>query len=388
MTKRYLTPFSWLYEGVIRARNWRYDHVAGASVRVGRPVISVGNLTVGGTGKTPFVLEVVRRLRARGRRPVVLTRGYGAAAGETADEVLEFQTAEPGLPIVVNPDRVAGAAEALRTAAGDCFVLDDGFQHRRIRRELDIVLIDALDPWGGGWLLPAGRLREPRSSLRRASLIVMTRANQVSAEELGEALAEVRRIAADRPMVTARLRVEGLTAMGSGMAGETPTPPGMAGETPTPPFTLYGRRGRPPHPSPLVAGETPTPSGAAGETPTPRPTPPRGLRVLPVCGLGNPTTFLRLVAELADDVAAPMVFCDHQRYGPAEVEAICAAANTAKAAAVVTTRKDWVKLAPQWPAAGGSSPAPPLLRLDVRLEPDDPDGVLDALLARAIEERA
>ncbi len=156
-----LTPLSMVYAAGVGIRNLYYERARGAVHRAAIPVISIGNLTAGGTGKTPFVVEVVRRLRALERNPVILTRGYAAAPGETADEVLEFRETLPGVAVVVDPDRVRGAETAHEQHGADCVVLDDGFQHRRLGRDLDIVVIDTLDPWGGGLILPAGRLREP-----------------------------------------------------------------------------------------------------------------------------------------------------------------------------------------------------------------------------------
>jgi tetraacyldisaccharide 4'-kinase len=142
-------PLSHLYAAMMTWRNRRYDE-PGAALSAGVPVISVGNLTVGGTGKTPLVMEIVRKLVAAGRRPAILTRGYHARRGETADEVQEYAAELPDVPVVVDADRVAGAATAQAVHAADCCVLDDGFQHRRLARDLDVVLIDALRPWGGG----------------------------------------------------------------------------------------------------------------------------------------------------------------------------------------------------------------------------------------------
>lgn len=208
-----LTPLSAVYGAAVAARNSYYDRVPSASHTAGIPVISVGNLTVGGTGKTPLTIEIVRRLRAAGRRPAILTRGYGAAGGETADEVLEFEVALPDLPVVVNADRVAGAVAARRDHGADCLVLDDGFQHRRLRRDLDVVLVDALDWCGGGRVLPAGRLREPLSSLGRADWIVITRCNQVEPSLVQDVVTNLHHHAPDVPVVKAAIEAERLVGL-------------------------------------------------------------------------------------------------------------------------------------------------------------------------------
>jgi tetraacyldisaccharide 4'-kinase len=327
------TPASLVYGAAIRCRNLVYDRAGGAIRRAAVPVISIGNVTTGGTGKTPLVIEVVRRLRALGRCPAILTRGYRGTAEHPADEVLEFREAVPDVPVVVNPDRVAGAATAHAEHAADCLVLDDGFQHRRLHRDLDVVVIDALEPWGGGRLLPAGRLREPLSSLRRADFFVISRSNQVDADTLTKIDATLERYATGAPVVRALLEAESVV--------------GLDGEA-APPDRLGGRS------------------------------------VLCVCGIGNPRTLQRSVEALAERVCPPLTFRDHHRYEPADVEAIARTAEQRKVDVVVTTRKDWVKLAPLWKQRAGSR-TPPLWRLDVRLVLADEAGVVDRHLKQVIE---
>lgn len=321
-----LLPMSGLYGALVRARNWRFDHHPGATRRARVPVISVGNLSVGGTGKTPMVIEIVRRLREWGRRPAILTRGYRAPRGQTADEVLEFREALPDVQVVVNPDRVAGATEAVARHGAESLVLDDGFQHRRLARDLDIVLIDALNPWGGGHVLPAGRLREPCSGLRRADVFVVTRANQAAAAAV-QMVEEWLRHFGDQPILRANVEAGAIIDMD----GASLTPAALTGRT-----------------------------------------------VLAACGLGNPRTFVHLVEQFTERRCALASFDDHHYYRPTDVTRLQHAARRAGADVVVTTRKDWVKLAPLWPAAG-----PTLWRLDVRLVLPAADE-LDARLRRAL----
>jgi len=328
-----LVPLSFLYAGAMRCRNLYYDRVRGAARQAGVPVISIGNLTVGGTGKTPLVIEVVRRLKEMGRRPAILTRGYRGSANEPADEVLEFHQALPDVPVIVTPDRLAGATAAHADHTADCVVLDDGFQHRRLRRDLDIVLVDALAPWGGGWVLPAGRLREPLSGLSRAHLLVISRNNQVAPSALAEIHATLQRHAPGTPFVHASVEAERVVRLD----GSSAQPAELAGRC-----------------------------------------------VLPVCGLGNPLTFLRLVETLAGRVCPPLVFPDHHRYTNDDVGAVGAAAQTQKVDVVMTTRKDWVKLAALWRRFAGGN-VPPLARLDIRLVLADDGGVLDDRLRQALE---
>lgn len=331
--RRLLLPFSLAYHAAMRLRNLAYDRVPALTCRAGIPVISVGNITVGGTGKTPMVVDLVLRLQALGRRPAILTRGYKGTADQPADEVLELRAALPGVPVVVDRDRVAAAGEAQRSHGADCAVLDDGFQHRRLARDLDIVLIDALDPWGGRAVLPAGRLREPLDGLRRADALVITRANQVAAARVDEIVARLRRIVLDTPIWRAGVEAAAVVD--------------VAGQS-QPATTLNGRR------------------------------------VFVVCGLGNPATFRQLVESSGGIIVGQLVFHDHHRYDSPDVERIDAVAQRTAAEHVVTTRKDWVKLVRLW-----SGRRRPLVRLDVRVTwPEATTKTeLDARLRLAVEDR-
>ena len=324
-----LLPLSWPYSLAVRARNRRYDRGDGV-LRAAVPVISIGNITTGGTGKTPLIMRVVEMLTRRGFKPAILTRGYAASHGQTADEVLEYQTALPNTRVVVDPDRVAGARRAVEVLAADCLVLDDGFQHRRLDRDLDIVLIDALDPWGGGRLLPAGNLREPLAALRRAGLIIISRANQGDAYALEYIEQRLHSLAPRAPRVLASVE-----------------------------------------PTLVHASESSQDVDELGYQ-----------VILPVCGIGNPASFVKLVDSLAGQVAPALRFPDHHRYDARDVQRIRRAAQRCEADLVLTTRKDWVKLAPLWADADG---LPALARLDIRLIVHDPDGALDAALTRALE---
>lgn len=344
-----LAPAAWLYGCAIALRNRRFDRHAAASHAAPVPVISVGNLTVGGVGKTPMVIELVHRLIALGRRPAVLTRGYGARPGRAADEVLELRSALPDTPVVVDADRVRGAAAAALQGA-DVVVLDDGFQHRRLRRDLDLVLVDALNPWGGGRLLPAGRLREPLASLRRAHAVIITRANQAHADALAVIERDVRRHAPDAYVCHASVAPVGLTILNPSdrLAPSSSAPLRPASTAAPPPSTAGSAPGTPPKtsgPPMLVARAHPAPP--PGESTTFA----VGARVLPVCGIGNPASFVALLRALAPHTSEPgCIFRDHHDYTAADVAMIRATAERRGADLVVTTRKDWVKLAPLWPA--------------------------------------
>ncbi len=160
-------------------RNRRFDRRPPRSVS--RPVISVGNLTVGGTGKTPLVGWLAEQLQSAGYRPAIVSRGYGGSEGRLNDEGRELARRLPDVPQTQSADRYVAAREAIETYRAELLILDDGFQHRRLARQVDIVLIDALCPWGYDHLLPRGLLREPLRGLARAHAVVLTRSGAVDA---------------------------------------------------------------------------------------------------------------------------------------------------------------------------------------------------------------
>jgi tetraacyldisaccharide 4'-kinase len=312
-----------IYRPLMALRNLAYDRRVLTIRRLPVPVISVGNLTVGGTGKTPLVALLCSRCRAQGRRVAVLSRGYRADLNGTNDEARLLDA-----PVVCDPDRHAGGRRAIAGGA-DCLILDDGFQHRRLHRDLDLVCIDATRPFGrddghNGALLPLGFLREPRAALRRADAIVVTRTDQVDArrrERLATALATY-----DRPVFTTCHRAVGL--------------------------------------QPLAGGETRPPADLAGR------------RALVVSAIGHPAAFERLVRDLGAEVVAVERFADHHAYTSAEAQALAARAR-ATGATLLTTAKDAVKLAPLLPGSDA-------LVLTVALVPDDPAG-LDRLVASCLD---
>lgn len=174
---------SWPYGLAMRWRNRGYDRNPAKTTRVGVPVVSIGNLTLGGTGKTPLVEWLCRWLREQGIRVAIVSRGYGAEDGASNDEARELEEKLPDVPHVQNPDRVAAATLAIEELATQFIVLDDAFQHRRIARDLDIVLIDATEPFGHGYVFPRGTLREPLSGAARAQVLILTRADQIPPPE-------------------------------------------------------------------------------------------------------------------------------------------------------------------------------------------------------------
>jgi tetraacyldisaccharide 4'-kinase len=310
------------YAWEVRRRNRRFDSGRVQPAVVEAPVISVGNLTVGGTGKTPLVLWIGRWLKSRGHEVTIISRGYGRQSNAPNDEALELAARLPGVKQIQNPDRVAAAREAVGRASGppvsdgleahpadtleahptdtleahptQVLVLDDAFQHRRIARDLDIVLLDALEPFGYEHLLPRGLLREPIESLSRAAVVALSRADAVSEARRREIEARVRSLA----------------------------PQALWLELAHQPTALVSHAGQS---QPLEAW--------------------RGKRVAAFCGIGNPAGFRHTLASCGLGVAALREFPDHFAYPPraiAELETWLGDQSGIEAA--VCTRKDLVKL--------------------------------------------
>lgn len=272
----------------LRARAYRTGLVK--QQRLDGFVISVGNLTVGGTGKTPIVAWIAERLANEGKHVGILTRGYGGEERGTSDEVklLRARLGERAA-IGVGPDRVANGRE-LEKQGVEWFVLDDGFQHLQLARQVDIVLIDATNPFGGGHLLPAGRLREPKMALGRASVIVITRSEHAPAVE-----ATVRRFS-NAPIFYTQT---GLDAIRSVVDGQ------MAGGA-------------------VNVGDV-APAFA-------------------FCGVGNPGAFLADLRAWGVQVAGHKIFRDHHRYTAADDAQIVREAKAARAQALICTEKDFYNL--------------------------------------------
>ena len=212
---RWLLIPAWLcYRPLIGLRNCAYDRGWLRSTRLPVPVISIGNLTAGGTGKTPAALAVVAWLCAHGRRPAIIARGYRGVDGVNEEAQLAGD-----IPVICNPDRIAGGRQAI-AAGADCLVLDDGFQHRRLARDLDIVVIDATRPWGHdagarGAVLPLGYLREGRSGLHRTGLCWLSRTDLVDDLRLIQVCSE---LPAGMPTVMERMRGATLTPLSGGVS--------------------------------------------------------------------------------------------------------------------------------------------------------------------------
>ncbi|MBA3480175.1 MAG: tetraacyldisaccharide 4'-kinase [Pirellulales bacterium] len=293
MLRAGLYAASFPYRWVVRTRNRRYDRGGAEIHQVAVPVVSVGNLTVGGTGKTPMVEWIARHLRAKGVRVAILSRGYGAEQGGLNDEALELELALPDVPHLQNPDRVASSAIAIEELATQLLLLDDGFQHRRLARDLDIVLLDASEPFGFDHVLPRGTLREPVDGLRRAGVVVLSRADMIGLDQR-EA---IRRRALELSPQAAWCEVEHRAAALVDASGEASPIASLAGKS-----------------------------------------------VAAFCGIGNPAGFRHTLDALGANVAAWREFPDHHNYTRGDVDAICTLARDSGAKLIVCTRKDLVKL--------------------------------------------
>ena len=317
-----LWPAELAYSSAVRLRGSLYDHGWLAMHAPPLPVLAIGNVSVGGTGKTPVAAWAVARLRERGARPSVVLRGYGG------DEPLVHEVLNPGVPVIVDADRVRGARTAL-DAGADCVVLDDAFQHRRLKRTADWVLVSAERFGRPTRLLPAGPLREPHRAIARADVVIVTR----KTEPAQRAADAAERLQAATRVVSAVVHL---------------APDGVVD-------ALDGtRRG-------------------LDEL--------RDVRVLIVAGVGAPETFFDQLRE--HGLLNPWVisYGDHHAFTAADVQFMMRTAPRAEA--VVCTLKDAVKLAPLWPRDGL-----PLWYVSQRAVVERGADVLDASLASILAARA
>jgi tetraacyldisaccharide 4'-kinase len=318
------------YGIAVRLRNLGYDRGWLKAHRAATPVVCVGNLTVGGTGKTPFVEHVAGFYRRRDVRVAVLSRGYGAETGPN-DEALVLEENLPDVPHLQGKDRVALAISAIEELESELLVLDDGFQHRRLGRDLDLVLIDATAPWGYGRLLPRGLLREPPRGLRRAHLIALTRCDHVNEAAKARVRWEVERLAPAVPVIeTTHCPVELVNSDGATAALDTL----------------------------------------------------RGRTVAAFCGVGNPESFRRTLTDCGADVFAFRAYPDHHAYTRADVDDLRAwARGLPLDCQVVVTQKDLVKL--RLPLLGDLL----LWSLRIRLHVETGADELERLLEMALGDR-
>lgn len=304
-----LLPAWPLWRLAVALRNRAYD--AGMLSMWGQsvPVISVGNITLGGTGKTPLVQYLVKMLQDQARKPWVLSRGYKALA-DGRNEEAQLLTC----PVICNPSRCEGARQAIKQGA-DCLILDDGFQHRKIARHLNLVCIDATRPWGRpngrmGATFPLGRLRESPSALLRADAIILTRCDQAPHEDLRASLFQKWR----RPVFRSSHQASRLEHLGSGQTA--------------PLSWLSGRQ------------------------------------VIAAAGIGQPQAFARTLGGLGAEIEKLHPFPDHHHYTEKDAKALI---DQCQGRPLIITAKDAVKLRPLMP------PEVPcwVLHVELTLDPSD-----------------
>lgn len=305
--KTLLAIIACIYSIIIKLRNLLYDVKVFKTYQHETTVISIGNITTGGTGKTPLVIWLYNFLAERNVKCAILTRGYKAdkksnssqiESGKTTsisytDEPAILSESCPKSKVIVNPDRVAGASEAIEKFAPEVLILDDGFQHRRLARDLDIITIDATQPFGYNKILPAGLLREPLNSLKRANAIVLTRCDQIPAPELNRIENKLQAVNPDMIITRSVHKVAGVkTTDGESINNENL----------------------------------------------------KGKKIFAFCGIGNPNAFLNTIKTLGAELTGTKIFNDHYQYTDTCLSEIYELAGLSKAELILTTQKDWTKI--------------------------------------------
>ncbi len=283
-----------VYGLVMRGRNLLFAIGILHSRAAGVPVISIGNITTGGTGKTPLVIWLCNYLRNMGIHSSILTRGYKTHPDQITDEPALLAKACPDTDVVVNPNRVAGAKKAISVHQAQTLVLDDGFQHRRLKRDLDIVAVDATCPFGYGRVLPAGLLREPKGGLSRADAVIITRFDQADAEQMRQLEEKIQQISPNIPIAKAVHKHTGAVTFQNEKLGLEEL---------------------------------------------------RSKKIFAFCGIGNPNAFFRCLEQNDLSLADTQTFDDHHAYTQEEMKQIFERAISCGAEMILCTQKDWVKSA-------------------------------------------
>jgi tetraacyldisaccharide 4'-kinase len=308
LLQRALLPLAAAYGGVVCLRRWLYETGWFSRRRLPCRVVSIGNLTVGGTGKTPVVIALAEWMRSRGLRLAVLSRGYGrltrdefllvsdgrqvlAGPREAGDEPYLIAKRCPGAIVAVGADRFRLGGWVLDRFPLDCVLLDDGFQHLALQRDVDLLLVDATDPEGLGALLPAGRLREPVTAAARADAVLITRVGRTDADRLSMLLNGIR---LRRPPFSVQFMPDCLVHVGRGTA-----------------TGLDQVKGR---------------------------------RVLAISGIGNPESFRGLLSQLDVSIHMELRFADHHAYTEGDIKRIRASFHSSGSDVMLTTEKDAGKL--------------------------------------------
>ena len=282
------------YEALVRLRNYGYEHSILTTKKASAPVISVGNLTLGGTGKTPLVAWLAHWFAQHNKKPAIISRGYKAEKGQLSDEAAELKILLPTVPHFANKRRTIAAEDAV-TKGSDVLLLDDGFQHRQISRDLNLITIDATDPFGCNRIFPRGLLREPLWGLKRADALVLTRTDQVSIKTRSEIQEQCFQFVGshDKPWIETEHRPSNLR---------------LVDGTTQPLKTLQDKR------------------------------------ILSLSAIGNPAAFHRTLTTLGHEPVATLTFPDHHTYTTDDIHRISEETESVGAEIIVTTLKDLVKL--------------------------------------------
>ena len=282
------------YGSIISVRNSLYDKQILPGRQFSVPIISVGNLTLGGTGKSPMVAWLCRFFLERNQRPGLVSRGYGRGTNEGNDEFMEMSRHFPNVPHLQHPNRSRAIQQLLQTEQIDLIILDDAFQHRQVKRDIDLVLLDATAPFGFEHIFPRGTLRESLGSLRRADIALLTRSDLVSE--------------ADRQAI--RQRVLSMS------------PKIVWGETVHVPTSLISLETFHAEPIESICGQS----------------------ALAFCGIGNPAAFRKTLERCGVNVEKFIPFPDHYRYTPHDADKLVRAAKELGTDSILCTMKDLVKL--------------------------------------------
>ncbi len=330
-------PASALYAALMRLRNRRYDSGKGVR-RLPRPVVSIGNITTGGTGKTPVVQWLCGALRAAGHHPAILMRGYKARPGQKGDEQLMLESllapapGQSAIAIHADPDRYRGGMAVIdQHPETTVFILDDGFQHRRLARDADLVLIDATNPFGYGHVLPRGLLREPMAGLHRAGAILISRSDQIDPREIERIISTLHNYNTAAPIFRSVHRHVGLRA---------------------------------------ASGESIELSALASR------------KFFAFAGIGNPAGLCTQLEAVGAIAAGAMSFSDHWNYSAGDAAKILSEAHRVEAHAIITTEKDWVKIGPSLERA-----EIPVYRLDLAIEIDGEEELMAWVMGQLANRR-
>ncbi|MBI3586791.1 MAG: tetraacyldisaccharide 4'-kinase [Ignavibacteriales bacterium] len=302
-----LLPFSLLYGAGVMLRNWFFDIGIFKTHKVGVPVISVGNISAGGVGKTPFVELLAKRFSQQGRKVAIVSRGYKrggsgtvvvsngaqqcAEADKSGDEPAQLAAKLKGVVVIVDEDRVRGARYAVKTFKAQIILLDDGFQHRYVHRDVDIVIVSLEEIFTGDWLLPAGNRREPVSSLRRANLVVISRCGNNEQFQRAKLLLDQH---IDKPVAGVMTQASAFRRAKSNFS-----------------LDLNGVQGK---------------------------------KIVAFSGIGNPAQFEQTIVSLKMEMKKHLVFADHHRYTEENLKKIEQVFASSNADYLVTTEKDIARL--------------------------------------------